>query len=97
MGAPERPTGRIADGEPMQITTVVPSFAWRCDTCGWLGIGHLSRSSARNEMGRHLREQHTDQWPRHTDGMPCFHTDSDCHEHGSCMDCDMCKRLCECN
>lgn len=39
-------------------------------------------------------------WPitgQHEDGSPCYHTESDCKEHGSCIDCDACKILCECN
>lgn len=39
-------------------------------------------------------------WPvtgTHQDGSPCYHTSSDCKEHGSCIDCDSCKAECECN
>jgi len=39
-------------------------------------------------------------WPvtgQHDDGTPCHHTVDNCKEHGSCIDCDMCKTMCECN
>lgn len=39
-------------------------------------------------------------WPvtgEHKDGTPCHHTESNCREHGSCIDCDLCKLFCECN
>lgn len=34
---------------------------------------------------------------KHDDDSLCYHTSSDCKEHGSCIDCDACKTECECN
>jgi hypothetical protein len=59
-----------------------------------------------SEKIRRLREDvsglfpETDVLPvtgKHEDGSPCYHTNSNCREHGSCIDCDSCKLECECN
>ncbi len=35
-----------------------PAWAWRCDTCGWLGVELMSENAARGEGERHLERDH---------------------------------------
>lgn len=86
----------VTTGPLMREIVTLGSFDWVCQVCGWHGIGHRTERQAKREGARHLKE-HPELWPKHDDGSPCFHTRSDCMEHGSCMDCDACKLDCECN
>lgn len=91
------PKWSVAVGEMMPVTTMVRTWVGRCETCGFLATGHQTESGARSELRKHHQGEHPDEYPTHDDGSPCFHTKSDCTEHGSCIDCDLCKLLCECN
>jgi hypothetical protein len=40
------------------VTTHVPAWTWRCDKCGWLGLGHTSETAALREGADHAWGDH---------------------------------------
>jgi hypothetical protein len=44
----------------VEITHMVPGYAWRCYRCGWLGEGLISPSSAEREARQHIEADHAD-------------------------------------
>lgn len=94
---PDAPRWSVVDDGTTEIVRVVKAYAGICNSCGFTAFKHTSHNAAQEEVQRHHQEAHADEWPKHNDGTPCFHATSDCTEHGSCMDCGMCKLLCECN
>ncbi len=42
----------------VHITKQVPSWVWKCEKCGWIGLGHTSESGALAEAASHMWDDH---------------------------------------
>jgi hypothetical protein len=40
------------------VITQHPAYAWRCQECGWLGVGLGSETAATKEAAKHTWEEH---------------------------------------
>ncbi len=42
----------------VHIIKQVPSWVWRCEECGWIGLGHTSEHTALAEASSHIWDDH---------------------------------------
>lgn len=50
------PTIRQAGTIP--VITMIPAWTWRCEECGWLGVGLSSEFAALKEASNHYWDEH---------------------------------------
>lgn len=55
---PESKAVTIRQQGTVPLVQHVPAFAWRCNTCGWLGLGHMSEAGALKEASDHMWDDH---------------------------------------
>lgn len=48
----------VKESGTVPVIQHVPAFAWRCNTCGWLGTGLLSAVQATAEAADHVWTDH---------------------------------------